>query len=59
MKLTFEWHEAKSKENLRKLNISFDQAKSVFGDPFSAAGRLSDPAAVYLQTGSGKDCSEK
>ena len=34
MKLTFEWHEAKSKENLRKHNIGFDQAKSIFSDPF-------------------------
>ena len=34
MELIFEWHEAKSKENLRKHNISFDQAKSVFSDPF-------------------------
>lgn len=34
MELTFEWHEWKAKENLRKHNVSFDQAKSVFSDPF-------------------------
>ena len=34
MKLTFEWHEAKAEKNFRKHNVSFHQAKSVFGDPF-------------------------
>ena len=34
LELTFEWHEAKAKENLRKHNISFDQTKTVYNDPF-------------------------
>lgn len=34
MELIFEWHERKAKENLRKHHVSFDQAKSVFSDPF-------------------------
>jgi uncharacterized protein len=33
MKLTFEWHEEKAKENLRKHKISFAEAKTVFNDP--------------------------
>lgn len=34
MELTFEWHERKAKENLRKHGVSFDQTKSVSSDPF-------------------------
>ena len=34
MELTFEWHEAKANENLRKHHISFEQAKTIFNDPF-------------------------
>jgi uncharacterized DUF497 family protein len=32
---TFEWDENKANENLKKHNISFDEAKTVFNDPFS------------------------
>jgi len=32
--LTFEWHEEKAKENLKKHNVSFEEAKTVFNDPF-------------------------
>ena len=34
MNLTFEWNEGKAKENLRKHKISFEEAKTVFNDPF-------------------------
>ncbi|MFW0859909.1 MAG: BrnT family toxin [Dehalococcoidia bacterium] len=34
MGLTFEWDEEKAKENLRKHKVSFEEAKTVFGDPF-------------------------
>ena len=34
MDLTFEWHERKARENLKRHHVSFDQAKSVFSDPF-------------------------
>jgi uncharacterized DUF497 family protein len=29
----FEWDEAKAKSNLRKHRVSFEEAKTVFGDP--------------------------
>jgi len=35
--ITFEWDETKNKANLKKHKISFEEAKSVFGDPH---GRL-------------------
>ncbi|MFH7028741.1 MAG: BrnT family toxin [Heteroscytonema crispum UTEX LB 1556] len=35
MELGFEWHEEKAKENLRKHGIRFEEAKTVFNDPFS------------------------
>jgi uncharacterized DUF497 family protein len=35
MELTFEWDEAKDQSNQRKHGVSFDEAKSVFGDPRS------------------------
>jgi len=34
MKLSFEWHEEKAKENFKKHKISFEEAKTVFNDPF-------------------------
>jgi len=34
MKLPFEWHEEKAKENFRKHKINFEEAKTVFNDPF-------------------------
>jgi len=33
--LTFEWDEKKANENLEKHGVSFDEAKTVFNDPFS------------------------
>lgn len=35
MSLIFEWDEAKAEANREKHGISFDEAISVFGDPFS------------------------
>ena len=35
MALTFEWDEKKANENLEKHGVSFDEAKTVFNDPFS------------------------
>ena len=35
MSLTFEWDERKADDNLRKHGVSFDEAKTVFNDPFS------------------------
>ncbi len=35
MSLTFEWHEDKAKENLRKHKVSFEEAKTVFNDSLS------------------------
>lgn len=34
MNLTFEWNEEKAKENLKKHKVSFEEAKTVFNDPF-------------------------
>ena len=35
MKLNFEWDEEKAKANLKKHGVSFDEATTVFVDPFS------------------------
>ena len=35
MELTFEWDEEKDLSNQRKHGVSFDEAKTVFGDPRS------------------------
>jgi len=34
MDLTFEWDAEKAKGNIRKHQVSFEEAKTVFGDPF-------------------------
>jgi uncharacterized DUF497 family protein len=39
--LTFEWDESKANENLKKHGVSFDEAKTVFNDPFSVT--IEDP----------------
>lgn len=41
MKLNFEWDEEKAKTNIKKHGISFDEAITVFLDPFSMT--ISDP----------------
>ncbi|MFA4911802.1 MAG: BrnT family toxin [Desulfobacteria bacterium] len=35
MKLNFEWDEEKAKTNFKKQRVSFDEAITVFLDPFS------------------------
>ena len=39
--MKFEWDPAKAADNLRKHGVSFEDASSVFGDPF--AGTIPDP----------------
>ena len=34
MNLLFEWDENKARENIRKHKVSFEEAKTVFNDPF-------------------------
>jgi uncharacterized protein len=34
MKLVFDWDEDKARRNRAKHKISFDEAKTIFGDPF-------------------------
>lgn len=41
MDLTFEWDEEKANENLRKHKVGFEEAKTVFNDPFSIT--IQDP----------------
>ncbi len=41
MTLTFEWDEDKSKRNFRKHEVTFEEAKTVFNDPFSIT--IDDP----------------
>ncbi|MBL8106502.1 MAG: BrnT family toxin [Anaerolineales bacterium] len=35
MAMFFEWDEEKAKINIKKHTVSFEEAKSVFGDPLS------------------------
>ena len=41
MALVFHWDETKARRNLRKHRISFEEACSAFGDPFSVT--IQDP----------------
>lgn len=41
MKLNFEWDEKKAKANLKKHKITFDEATTVFSDPYSIT--IQDP----------------
>jgi uncharacterized DUF497 family protein len=41
MDLEFEWDEVKAAANLKKHKVSFDEAKTVFADPFSIT--IDDP----------------
>lgn len=54
MKLLFEWDEEKAKTNIKKHGISFDEATTVFLDPFSIT--IPDPnhsvdEQRYISTG--------
>ena len=42
--MRFEWDAQKARENLRKHDISFDEASTVFFDPLSATGDDPDHA---------------
>ncbi len=35
MSLVFEWDENKSRENQKKHGVSFEEAKTIFNDPFA------------------------
>ena len=41
MRLTFEWDQAKARANSKKHGASFDEATTVFADPFSIT--IADP----------------
>ena len=41
MDLAFEWDEAKSKQNEVKHGVTFDEARTIFNDPFAMT--ISDP----------------
>jgi len=41
MALTFVWDEEKSKRNVRKHGVTFEEAKTVFNDPFAIT--ITDP----------------
>ncbi len=41
MTLTFEWDEDKSRRNLGKHDVEFEEAKTVFNDPFAIT--IADP----------------
>ena len=54
MKLGFEWDEEKAKANLKKHRVSFDEATTVFADPFSMTIRDPDHSAYeqrYIDIG--------
>ena len=41
MRLVFEWDEAKARQNLKRHGITFSEARTVFGDPFTVT--IADP----------------
>jgi len=45
MRLRFEWDEDKATANLKKHGVGFDEATTVFADPFSATITDSDHSA--------------
>ena len=47
MSLAFEWDEAKANENLKKHKVSFHEARTVFGDPFSLT--VHDPDHSHIE----------
>lgn len=55
MSLLFEWDATKAEQNLKKHGVTFEEASTVFGDPFSIA--IPDPLhskdeARFVTTGS-------
>lgn len=47
MSLTFEWDENKSKSNLLKHGIDFEEAKTIFNDPFAIT--IDDPDHSFVE----------
>lgn len=41
MDLSFEWHEEKARNNIAKHGVSFEEAKTVFNDPYAIT--IADP----------------
>ena len=59
MKLNFEWDEEKAKANLKKHRVSFDEATTVFIDPFSITIPNPDHSVDeqrYIDLGSSDKC---
>ncbi len=55
MKLSFEWDEEKTKANLKKHRVGFEEATTVFTDPFSMTIQDPDHSADeqrYIDIGS-------
>ena len=48
MNFDFEWDENKAAGNLKKHKVSFDEAKTVFGDPLSLT--IHDPDHSFEET---------
>ena len=46
MKLTFEWDEMKAKGNFKKHKVNFNEAKTIFNDPFL----LTFPDPIHFET---------
>jgi uncharacterized DUF497 family protein len=58
MKLNFEWNEKKAKANLKKHKVSFDEATTLFLDPFSITIPASDHSLNeqrYIDIGSSEN----
>ena len=56
MTLAFEWDEEKSRENMRKHGVSFEEAKTIFNDPFAMTISDSEHSlqeARYIDVGTG------
>jgi len=47
MALTFEWDEIKSKLNFKKHGVDFDEAKTIFNDPYGIT--IDDPDHSYAE----------
>jgi uncharacterized DUF497 family protein len=43
MSIPFEWDGEKAEANLKKQSVGFEEAKSVFGDPFLRIKAISKP----------------
>ena len=43
--MEFEWHPEKARKNLTKHGVSFDEARTVFGDPWAVT--IDDPDHSY------------